>query len=898
MTSTKLHKKLLTVIICLATIFVANAQTASSLADLQTKFAAAVATGVPTTISIASPIVINVDLQLVSTGDSITLNFTTSQITVTAGTLTIGNKVKITSTLANSVQALVGGTVIVNAGSRISSNASSPITAAGGNVIINGGKISTSNLPAASAGLSGTITGGMLTINGGYLYTSATGTARGVAVDYLGTCIVNGGEIHSDMGGGRGISINGSGGGGKLYVNGGIISAAGAGRAIQLDNANSAAWISGSPTITGGLEAIMVQKNGVVVISGAPTITGVIGTNVATAKLYDTRQLSAIVATPGAGTYAASQNVAVTGGTGTINKYSGVSSGTTQANYTGAGITPTTVASTLVYTTNGTNPVAASSAYSTPLTVAVPSVLNVAPLIDGTIIGVVSPFAFALTGQPFTAAPKPAVYDPTKVISIFSDAYTSVSGVDFNPGWGQNTVYSTLLIGGNNTIQYSNLNYQGMSLSTHVNAAAMTYLHVDIWSADETSFQITPISPATPNAEFLVTLTPLVQNGWNSFDIPLSAFTGVSMSDIFQFKVVGSGGKTVYMDNLYFYNNSTTVDTQAPTAFTATLGAVTYNSVALVMNGMDDSGALNYTITYGANVIHTGGASGTAKTYVVTGLNGSTDYSFSIVATDPTGNAAANNPIVIPATTLAPLAVPTVSAPTPVIDASKVMSVFSNAYTPLSAAIQYNPNWGQATIVTTFNVGTDATMKYDNFNYQGIDFAGTFDMSTMTKLHVDVFTPNETSITIQPISTPSGPAVALTPLALAAWNSFDIPLSSFTGLNKAGVFQVMFNAGSGGKIVYIDNIYFYNDVNTSVSSINGSSTIQCYPSRVLNTLNISANSEISNVIVRNLLGQTVKSVVVNSNQKSIDLSTVSAGNYLVTMKLANGQSTTQKIVKL
>jgi hypothetical protein len=38
--------------------------------------------------------------------------------------------------------------------------------------------------------------------------------------------------------------------------------------------------------------------------------------------------------------------------------------------------------------------------------------------------------------------------------------------------------------------------------------------------------------------------------------------------------------------------------------------------------------------------------------------------------------------------------------------------------------------------------------------------------------------------------------------------------------------------------------------------------------------------------------------MVKSNEQSIDLSTVSTGNYFVTVKLANGQSATQKIVKL
>ena len=38
----------------------------------------------------------------------------------------------------------------------------------------------------------------------------------------------------------------------------------------------------------------------------------------------------------------------------------------------------------------------------------------------------------------------PLIDDPNRssadVISIYSDAYTNASGINYNPGWGQNTV--------------------------------------------------------------------------------------------------------------------------------------------------------------------------------------------------------------------------------------------------------------------------------------------------------------------------------------------------------------------------------------------------------------------------------------------------------------------------
>jgi hypothetical protein len=98
-----------------------------------------------------------------------------------------------------------------------------------------------------------------------------------------------------------------------------------------------------------------------------------------------------------------------------------------------------------------------------------------------------------------------------------------VSGTDFSPWWGQSTVVSTIQVGTDNVLKYATLNYQGTQLSGNVNALTMNKLHIDVWTADGPTFQITPIRPAPK--EKLVTLTPLVQNQWNSFDIDLTQFT-------------------------------------------------------------------------------------------------------------------------------------------------------------------------------------------------------------------------------------------------------------------------------------------------------------------------------------------------------------------------------------
>jgi hypothetical protein len=163
----------------------------------------------------------------------------------------------------------------------------------------------------------------------------------------------------------------------------------------------------------------------------------------------------------------------------------------------------------------------------------------------------------ATTGAPVPAAPAP-VHATQHVVSVFSDAYTSAAlTANYFPGWGQSTVATIVDLGGTNkTLKYTNLNYQGLELNTSINAGAMSFLHIDVYTDNETKLEITPISN-TPVAEFLYSVTPLNRGSWNSYNLPLTVFGSVDKTDIFQFKFVGSGGKTVYIDNIYFHDGTT-----------------------------------------------------------------------------------------------------------------------------------------------------------------------------------------------------------------------------------------------------------------------------------------------------------------------------------------------------
>jgi hypothetical protein len=168
--------------------------------------------------------------------------------------------------------------------------------------------------------------------------------------------------------------------------------------------------------------------------------------------------------------------------------------------------------------------------------------------------------------EPSTAAADPTA-DAVDVISIYSQSYTDPAGIDYFPNWGQSTQYSVFEIGTDSMIKYAALNYQGIDFNaSEIDASAMEYLHLDIWTADVDNFMVFPISRSGENS---VTKS-LTKGSWASLDIPLSDYTsqGLSMSDIFQLKLedpANSSG-TVFIDNIYFWKMPTLVYTVADIA--------------------------------------------------------------------------------------------------------------------------------------------------------------------------------------------------------------------------------------------------------------------------------------------------------------------------------------------
>ncbi len=168
---------------------------------------------------------------------------------------------------------------------------------------------------------------------------------------------------------------------------------------------------------------------------------------------------------------------------------------------------------------------------------------------------------------------------------------------------------------------------------------------------------------------------------------------------------------------------------------------------------------------------------------------------------------------------------PTTSAPAPPSrQVADVVSIFSDSYTNIGVS-EWNPGWGQSTILTNPTIGSNAMLKYSLLNYTGIvtDYGNATNLSSMQYVHFDYWTPNATSLGFKIVNTSisSGPTkesqVDLSSITLNNWVSVDIPLSDFT-TNKSAITQMLF-ASSGGT-VFIDNLYFYKNP-TPASGVQG-----------------------------------------------------------------------------
>ena len=186
--------------------------------------------------------------------------------------------------------------------------------------------------------------------------------------------------------------------------------------------------------------------------------------------------------------------------------------------------------------------------------------------------------------------------------------------------------------------------------TTNIGGTIASNLGTDyhIYSLNWSPFQITFLLDGVA----FYTYNPAVKNASNwPFDADQYLLLNIAMGGVAGNIPSNFNQATMEIDYVRVYQN-VQVDTQIPTNFTATIGAVTSTSIELLLNSNDNSGSVVYGVTYGSNSTSAAGTSGVQKSLVISGLNPTTNYSFSVRASDLSGNNAANNAITLNATTL------------------------------------------------------------------------------------------------------------------------------------------------------------------------------------------------------------------------------------------------------
>ena len=323
---------------------------------------------------------------------------------------------------------------------------------------------------------------------------------------------------------------------------------------------------------------------------------------------------------------------------------------------------------------------------------------------------------FEVTELQAPSIPAPSPQQPSfNVISIYSDAYTPTTVSELPTEWS-GSGFNEIQVEGDNIIQYFDLDFTGIvtDYGNPTDLTSMDFVHFDYWSNDVEDFGIKIVN-TNLGEEDIETVGTTTQGEWVSVDIPLDDFN-MDRSAVSQilFDNIPAGTITVFIDNLYFYDD-------------------------------------------------------------------------------------------------VPLA-PVEAAPVPTSNAANVISIYSDSYT--QTTVTELPTVWSGSGFEEIQIEGNNTIKYFDLDFTGIvtDYGNPADLSEMTHVHFDYWTPDGQGLGIKLVNTNIGQQdqESVGVVSRGQWISVDIPLNDFA-INRSAVSQILFdNIPPGTITVFIDNLYFYN----------------------------------------------------------------------------------------
>jgi beta-glucanase (GH16 family) len=162
-----------------------------------------------------------------------------------------------------------------------------------------------------------------------------------------------------------------------------------------------------------------------------------------------------------------------------------------------------------------------------------------------------------------TAAATQPTEKPNTVISLFSDAYSSVS-VDTWLGTGSVGTLEEIVIDESAIKKYNDFSYALIETKTNpINISGMTHLRLSIWSPNSTQFKLELVDYGNDgilsgdDSEHEFSFRSHSQGAWENYFISLSSFSGLTsirnLAEI-KFSSVPEGSSVVYLDNVFFFN--------------------------------------------------------------------------------------------------------------------------------------------------------------------------------------------------------------------------------------------------------------------------------------------------------------------------------------------------------
>jgi hypothetical protein len=373
-------------------------------------------------------------------------------------------------------------------------------------------------------------------------------------------------------------------------------------------------------------------------------------------------------------------------------------------------------------------------------------------------------------------------------------------------------------------------------------------------------------------------------NQWEEITIDFSAYMSDPQPAPFDqiiifpdFPSARTAGSTNYIDNISFPG-------APPTTLQVSTGSLTVAAAAGSTNSFNITTALGWTLASDQTWLTPSSTTGTGNATITLTAAANTAPASRIANVTVTASDLSAKTVVVTQS-----GVTVTDAPTPGVAAEGVISIYSDAYTSVTATFQ---NW-YGTTMTEQSSTTPANKvkKVSSTCCFGYEFVPpTLDLSSMTTMHVDIYPTTAATMNIGIVAGGADHKMLKT-LTANTWNSIDITLLDLTtAANLTSVKQVGFWDISGE--FYMDNLYFYNP-SVGISKLDQSG-ISFYPNPVKSSLHMDGLPQ--NATIK-IFDNTGKLLVNKKNAgREIDVNNLSKGVYVIQVIDKNG-IVTKKFVK-